>query len=179
MKNLWNSYKTLRARILVGLVGFILPVIRKFYILRPFSFSHESMRLMPLGSLGWTVARYLDNRGFELVQDYEIHDIKHILYGYEMTAEGEVRLQCFLFGTGNYSIPVLGTMALGFLMMPDLWLHFAFDLLRGRFSQCQADPDYDHILKLPLEEARTAAGIIDHRPIQLEPQEGELKTAYS
>jgi hypothetical protein len=134
---------------------------------------------MHTGSLGWIVAKYLDNRGFELVVDYEIHDIKHILYGYEMTAEGEVRLQCFLFGTGNYSLPVLGTMALGLVLMPDYWLHFAFDMLRGRFSKCQADPHYDEILHLPLEDARSLAGIYDHRPINIVPVDGELKTAYA
>lgn len=177
--NHWKMYKAFRSALLVNIVGFVLPIVRKFYHLTPFPFSHESLRRMPHGSLGWVVARYLDNRGFELVEDYEIHDIKHILYGYEMTAEGEVRLQCFLFGTGNYSLPVLGTMALGFVLMPDMWLHFAFDLLRGRFSGCVADPNYDHILRLPLADAQKEAGIHDHRTVSFQPEKGEVVTAYA
>jgi hypothetical protein len=175
----WNSYRRFRSRLLVGLVGAILPVIRRFYILPRFPFSHNDLRIMPVGSLGWTVARYLDNRGFELVPEYEIHDLKHILYGYEMDAEGEVRLQAFLFGTGNYSLPVLGTVALGMVLMPDHLLHFAFDVLRGRFSGCDPDPCFDNLLHLPLEEARAIAGIHDHRRISLVPPEGTLVTAYA
>jgi hypothetical protein len=178
-QTLWNAYCSFRSHLLVRIVGTVLPVIRRFYKLQPFPFSHEQLRLMPAGSLGWTVARYLDNRGFELVEAYEIHDIKHLLYGYEMTAEGEVRLQCFLFGTGNYSLPVLGTMALGFVLMPDMWLHFAFDLLRGRFSGCVADPNFNHILPLPLHDAQKEAGIHDYRTIPLMPTEGERVVVYA
>ena len=49
-----------------------------------------------------------------------------------MTAEDEIRMQAFMIGNGNYSIPSFTIFFFGALLLPDLWLTFYSDFKKGR-----------------------------------------------
>jgi hypothetical protein len=51
-----------------------------------------------------------------------------------MTAEGEIRMQAFMVGNGNYSIPSFVILTFGAILLPELGLTFYVDFKKGRSS---------------------------------------------
>ena len=84
--------------------------------------------------LGKEIATCLDQHQLTLVPNYESHDLKHVLLDYKMTAEDEIRMQAFMFGNGNYSIPCFAILAFGAVLLPDLWSTFYKDYKKGKKS---------------------------------------------
>jgi ubiquinone biosynthesis protein Coq4 len=81
----------------------------------------EELKEFPLGTLGNDLFRFLDERNLPLLKHYARHDLKHILLGFDTTDEGEACLQCFMFGNGRVSFPVLATVIYSALTMPEYW----------------------------------------------------------
>ena len=92
----------------------------------------DTLRECAAGSLGKEVADILDRRGLTLVPGYESHDLKHALLGFDMNAEGEVRMQAFMIGNGNHSVPSFAIFIFGAALLPDLWQTFLADFREGK-----------------------------------------------
>ncbi|WP_421752843.1 hypothetical protein [Croceimicrobium sp.] len=90
------------------------------------------LRLMPDGSLGKEVAKCLDEHQLSLIPGYESHDLKHVLLNYPMSPEGEIRLQAFMIGNGNLSLPSLAILLYGALLLPSSWFTFYQDYQKGK-----------------------------------------------
>ncbi len=146
--------KSLRSLLLVRGVDLVLPLVARLYTPAPWSHTMDDLRAMQPATLGNDLALYLDERGIEIAKNYELHDVRHILLGYEMDAEGEGRLQYFLLGNGNRSLPVILTVVTCFVVMPDQWRNFRRDYARGRRSPDIAAWDYDYLVTMPTLEAR-------------------------
>lgn len=95
----------------------------------------DALRTLDEGTLGREIARCLDDHQLTLVPKYESHDLKHVLLGYEMTPEDEIRMQAFMIGNGNYSIPSFAILGFGAVLLPEMWSTFAKDFRRGRRMQ--------------------------------------------
>lgn len=95
----------------------------------------DELRALDNGTLGREIAQCLDAHQLTLVPKYESHDLKHVLLGYEMTSEDEIRMQAFMVGNGNYSIPSLSILGFGAILLPEMWSTFAKDFRRGRRTQ--------------------------------------------
>lgn len=89
------------------------------------------LQLLKEGSLGKEIANTLAHHHVTLVPRYESHDLKHVLLGYDMTPEDEIRMQAFMIGNGNYSIPSFTIFIFGALLLPDLWSTFHKDFKKG------------------------------------------------
>jgi hypothetical protein len=92
----------------------------------------DELRKLENGTLGKEIANCLDDHKLTLVPKYESHDLKHVLLDYKMTAEDEIRMQAFMIGNGNYSIPSFTIFFFGALLLPDLWMTFYSDFKKGR-----------------------------------------------
>lgn len=92
----------------------------------------EELRQFENGTLGREIANCLDEHDLTLVPKYESHDLKHVLLGYKMTAEDEIRMQAFMIGNGNYSIPAFTIFFFGAILLPELWPKFHSDFKKGR-----------------------------------------------
>lgn len=92
----------------------------------------DELRKLDRGTLGKEIANCLDNHKLTLVPKYESHDLKHVLLDYKMTAEDEIRMQAFMIGNGNYSIPSFAIFIFGAILLPDLWSTFRLDFKKGR-----------------------------------------------
>lgn len=88
----------------------------------------------PEGTLGRDIADCLKGNRLRLVPGYESHDLKHTVLDFNMTPEDEIRMQAFMIGNGNYSIPSFAIFLFGALLLPDLWSTFYKDYKRGRKS---------------------------------------------
>jgi hypothetical protein len=108
--------------------------IEFFSKMEPYKRKVSDLRKLENGTLGKEIAKCLDNHNLTLVPKYESHDLKHVLLNYQMTAEDEIRMQAFMVGNGNYSIPSFAILIFGAILLPDLWLTFYSDLKKGKNS---------------------------------------------
>ena len=108
--------------------------IEFFSNLEPYKEKVSELRKLEHGTLGKEIANCLDQHELTLVPAYESHDLKHVLLDYKMTAEDEIRMQAFMIGNGNYSIPSFAILIFGVVLLPDLWLTFYSDFKKGNES---------------------------------------------
>ncbi|MEM7162229.1 MAG: hypothetical protein AAF487_07270 [Bacteroidota bacterium] len=94
----------------------------------------DSLRKLDKNTLGWAIADCLDKHELTLVPKFESHDLKHVLLGYSMNPEDEIRMQAFMIGNGNYSFPSFSIFIFGAALLPDLWPTFIDDYQRGKRS---------------------------------------------
>lgn len=108
--------------------------IEFFSKMEPYEQKVSELRKLQDGTLGKEIAECLDKHNLTLVPKYESHDLKHVLLNYQMTAEDEIRMQAFMVGNGNYSIPSFAILIFGAILLPDLWRTFYSDFKKGKKS---------------------------------------------
>ena len=123
--------KTAR-RIIKLSFDFSVLLIERFSNMSPYREKVTALRSFENGTLGKEIANCLDSRDLTLVPGFESHDLKHVLLNFKMTAEDEIRMQAFMIGNGNYSLPSFAILIYGILLLPDLWLRFYKDFKKGR-----------------------------------------------
>lgn len=129
-------YKTiirLRSKLLVYLThNMALPFLKLIRKPLLFPYSMSELEALEPGSLGKDLCEFLKRKNLQLLPYYAKHDIKHILFGYDTTDEGEVCLQCFMLGNGHLSFPVGATVLYGICTMPEYWSKFRAAFQRGK-----------------------------------------------
>lgn len=111
--------------------------------------------MLPEGTLGKDIADCLAQHGLRLVPGYESHDLKHVLLDFKMTPVDEIRLQAFMLGNGNYSLPSFAIFVFGAIFLPDLWRTFYRDYQNGKRSTPISDwtiEEYAHCKTNTLRE---------------------------
>ena len=108
--------------------------IELFSKMEPYKQKVSELRNLEKGTLGKEIAECLDKHNLTLIPKYESHDLKHVLLNYQMTAEDEIRMQAFMVGNGNYSIPSFAILIFGAILLPDLWRTFYSDFKKGKKS---------------------------------------------
>lgn len=115
----------------------------------------DELRKLENGTLGKEIASCLDDHKLTLVPKYESHDLKHVLLDYKMTAEDEIRMQAFMIGNGNYSIPSFTIFFFGAILLPDLWTIFCADFKKGRQTIPISKWTINDFANRPIDELRT------------------------
>ena len=131
-----------------------LPLLLNFRPPKPWHYSHDELRKLPSGTWGRELADLLDRNNYKLLRNYEHHDAKHVLLGYDMDEVSEVRLQFFFFGNRRYTFPVLSTVSVGMLLMPEYWIEFFKEYKKGRSIPSINKHDLANMVHLPLLEVR-------------------------
>ena len=147
--------KKVRETILVLLTHKIaLPMLKLVRRPNEFTYSEDELQSLPAGTLGNDLFVFLKQRNLPLLKHYARHDLKHVLLGYDTTEEGEACLQSFMFGNGRISLPVLATVAYGFITMPEYWN----EMKKAFFLEKKSDPihawKWNELLKEPTTELR-------------------------
>lgn len=106
--------------------------IEQFYDIAVYENKARKLQSLPDGTLGRDIADCLKKNGLRLVPNYESHDLKHVLLNFKMTPVDEIRMQAFMIGNGNYSVPSFFIFLFGALFLPDLWLTFYKDFVNGK-----------------------------------------------
>lgn len=106
--------------------------IERFHNMKHFEQKVDKLRSFPEDTLGNQIAKCLDSHDLKLVPKYESHDLKHVLLEYKMTPLDEIRMQAFMLGNGNYTIPCFAILIFGTLLLPTKWKVFYNDFERGR-----------------------------------------------
>ncbi len=89
------------------------------------------LRTLEQGTVGHEVAKMLDARNYRLIPKFENHDLKHIVLQYEMTMVDEIKMQAYLIGNGNYTLPCLLFLSLG-VFYPSTWKSLSKEFRLGR-----------------------------------------------
>ena len=92
----------------------------------------EELDKLEEGTLGKEIAKCLKENNLNLVPNYESHDLKHSLLNFKMTPLDEIRMQAFMIGNGNWSIPSLAIFIYGAILLPSKWKTFEKDFKEGR-----------------------------------------------
>lgn len=150
-----KKIKKIRSRILELLTHDVaLPLITKFRNNRKFNYSMPQLLELPDGTLGKDLALYLQKKGFNLLRNYERHDCKHIILGYEMDEAGEARMQFYFLGNGHYSITVISTVLICAVLMPEHWKQFSRDYQLGKKGKRFEDLDYNQLIVMNTADLR-------------------------
>ena len=148
-------------------------LIRKCADPNPCDRQVEQLKTMPEGTLGKDIANCLENNDLKPVPGFESHDLKHVLLGFRMTPEDEIRMQAFMLGNGNYSLPCIAILLYGALWLPDCWTLLWSDFQRGRRALPVSDWDIetyaayntDHLRQTVFEAERSARPADFHRTL--------------
>lgn len=130
--------------------------IEQFYDIALYEEKTRALNTLPEGSLGKEIANCLIRHQLRLVPGYESHDLKHVLLGFEMTPVHEIRLQAFMLGNGNRTIPSFMIFLFGALLLPDMWGTFYQDFRNGAKAKPISSwsiEDYAHCQISTLREA--------------------------
>lgn len=109
--------------------------IEQFHDVKLYEQKTDELKKLPEGTLGKEVAKCLEKNNLRLVPGYESHDLKHVLLDFKMTPVDEIRLQAFMLGNGNYTIASFAIFIFGALFLPDLWVTFYKDFIKGMSSR--------------------------------------------
>jgi ubiquinone biosynthesis protein COQ4 len=145
---------------------------------------HDSLREMPDGSLGRAFLAFSERHGLNarklvesqhrMSRDYAaldplrqyvrdrftvMHDLWHVLVGYDATTAGESALMCFSLPqrVNDRALPIFIAMSVltGKIHPRDAWAAFQ----RGRKARFLSAEPFEELLPLPLETARRRLGI--------------------
>ncbi|UZR94598.1 hypothetical protein [Chondrinema litorale] len=106
--------------------------IEQFYQMKIYEDKVDKLRQLKQGTLGREIAECLDKHNLRLVPGYESHDLKHVLLGFNMNPVDEIRLQAFMLGNGNVTLPSITIFLFGFVLLPYKWRSFYKDFIQGR-----------------------------------------------
>lgn len=109
--------------------------IEQFYDKNYYAEKLEKLSKYPIGTLGHDIAKCLQENKLGLVPNYESHDLKHVLLNFEMTPVDEIRMQAFMLGNGNYTLPCFAILTFGAILLPDEWSTFYKDFKCGQKSK--------------------------------------------
>lgn len=128
-----------------------LPILKRVRRPNPFPYTVEDLANMPVGSVGRDFADFLRQKSIQLLEDYERHDMKHLLLGFDTTEEGEICLQAFMLGNGRVSFPVLVTVAFGLCLAPEYWQRMKQAYTEGK--KCHPVHHWDWFALIPQNTA--------------------------
>lgn len=109
--------------------------IEQFHNKSYYDLKLENLRKYPIGTLGYDIAKCLDDNKLGLVPNFESHDLKHVLLDFKMTPIDEIRMQAFMLGNGNYSLPCFTILIFGAILLPEQWSTFYKDFINGQNSK--------------------------------------------
>ena len=131
-----NSYQMLARKVIVhARTSFLIPIFRRRYGAADASVQLRYLEQLPVGTLGRGVADILHDNHLQLIPHYENHDLKHVLLGYAMTPEDELKLKAFMLGNGDWSFTCVGFLLLA-VLTPEVWPALRRHYQRGRRTQC-------------------------------------------
>lgn len=123
----------------------------------------EESRLLPDGTLGREVARFLDENGFEPINSgdwiQQTHDVWHVLTGFSSSAHDEILLQ--IFTRAQLFRPTSAVVVLvGLLIDLCSFQEIRQVLKMGKQAQPLIDWDIESDWKTPLAEVRQRLNVI-------------------
>lgn len=126
-KNQLRHFKSLR------LTGWVIWTLEKIHGDTSLDSTLANLRTLEEGTIGREVAELLDRNGYRLIPKFENHDLKHIVLDYGMTMEDELKMQAYLVGNGNTTLPCLIFLSFS-IFYPKIWKDLRTEFNQGKNS---------------------------------------------
>ena len=154
-----NAYQVLARKIIVyARTSFLIPIFWRLYGAEQGRPQLPDLQSLPTGTLGRGVADILSKHNLELIPHYENHDLKHVLLGYDMTPEDELKLKAFMLGNGDWSITCVGFLLFA-VLTPEVWPELRRHFRRGRRTQPITQWSLTEYAAQPTAALRTQIGL--------------------
>jgi hypothetical protein len=121
----------------------------------PYQQKVAALSQLPKGTVGQSLAECLLARELTLVPGFESHDLKHVVLAYELEPVGEIRLQAFMLGNGNWTLPSILIFLFGLVLLPQHWRLFQQDFQAGQQCLPLATLKIEDCQHQPLSELRS------------------------
>ena len=135
------------------LAGWTVAVLQKTFKMENLNLLHHKLRALPENSTGKVVSDMLDRYNFRLIPKFPNHDLKHVILDYEMNINDEIRMQAYLVGNGNYTLPCLLFLSLG-ILKPKLWNELIKHFRQGKESNSIFELKLEEVMHIPLMEVK-------------------------
>jgi hypothetical protein len=151
LSNRLRQFKSLR------LTGWTIWALEKIYDTASLDSKLSQLRTLQNGTVGHEIAKMLDSKKYRLIPKFENHDLKHIILDYEMTMKDEIRMQAYLVGNGNYTLPCLFFLSLG-LFYPTIWKDLPTEFKKGKKANSIHFLTLDNCMDKSLTEVKKLYG---------------------
>lgn len=129
-----NRIQKLNRKIISSAFYISVKIIKLVYDMKKFKAKKIQYLKYPNDTIGNKVSRCLVSNKLDLIPVFENHDLKHIILDYDMTPVDEIKLQAFMFGNGNHSLPCITILLFGMLLLPDEWSNLYCEFQKGKNS---------------------------------------------
>ena len=126
---------------------------------KPWSITIEQLLKLPHESTDYQLGSFLQRNDFQFIPKFENHDLFHVLLGYGLSVEDEIRMQFCLAGSGRRTLSTLITIINGILLFPEHWQSFYAAYRRGLGFTNFSYQEFEEMLELPLAELRELSHI--------------------
>lgn len=124
-------------------------LVRKGY---KFPYTVKQLQRFPEGTVGKELFHFFMKNDLDMLPHYEKHDVKHVVLGYPPTEEGEVCLQCFMLANGRITLPVIFSVLIGSIIMPEKWGSFIKAWKRGGSTHSLNKLDWFNLIPQQLQQ---------------------------
>jgi len=114
---------------------------------------------MPNKSLGKSFSNYVVQAKIPFKQNLIRHDLKHILLGYKMTMQDELRIHAFLVGNRCYNPIAMAYLFICLLIVPESIGGIKNDFYRGRKTPCLKKTNLQKLAQKDLTKCRIELGV--------------------
>jgi hypothetical protein len=144
------------------LTGWIIWILEQLHGTSTLETKLSKLRTLENGTVGKEVATMLDNKGYRLIPKFENHDLKHIVLDYEMTMKDEIKMQAYLIGNGNKTLPCLIFLSLG-IFYPSIWKNLIHEYKQGKNTESIHYLTLEDCEKKSLKEIKNIYGRKNYR----------------
>lgn len=130
-------------------VALIVKFLQKSTNLRPYREYLAELDTYPRGTVGREVSAFMRENDYDFIPGFTEHDMKHVLLGYGITSEEELRMQAFMMGNGNYS-PLCVLFVFSAITIPRLWNTLVQDFRAGRKCVSIVNWKLEDVAHMPL-----------------------------
>ncbi|MDI1255249.1 MAG: hypothetical protein PSV16_04030 [Flavobacterium sp.] len=157
MKLNFESISQIKKLYTLKLTGWIIWVLEIIYGKSTLDSKLVKLRSLKKGSVGRKVAEMLDEKGYRLIPKFENHDLKHIVLEYEMTMKDEIKMQAYLVGNGNLTLPCLIFLSLA-IFYPIIWKDLFKEYKNGKDANSIHYLTLDNCMRKSLKQIKLEYG---------------------
>jgi ubiquinone biosynthesis protein Coq4 len=137
----------------MSFAAFIVRILQKTTNMQPYRAYLETLKEYPRGTVGREVAGFMESNNYHFIPGFANHQMKHVLLGYDATAEDEVRMQAFMLGNGNFSPFCVLSLLLG-VGMPGLFTLLVQDYRAGKKCVSIVNWRLEDVAHMPVNRLR-------------------------
>jgi ubiquinone biosynthesis protein Coq4 len=126
---------------------------------RAWEYTMQDCSKMKQDSLGYSLYTYLTDNNLTFKPKLIRHDMKHILLGYEMKIEDELKLHAFLIGNKSYNLLGIVYLVTCTLFVPEMIFKLRIDYRKGKSTKKLKHVELQNYAKYNLKELRETLNV--------------------